>query len=325
MAEQQPVAQSSNMAQAKPAATYEKSTLRISYKVPFSVRLRYTLSSVAHFFRIMEQPKQVQDKEFKPLNNVYRVDSYRDYLCLLYAKPTNSDLSREHWKVVEINTYKDGKTKVRHEYLIAKLQDNEENFIYLRIDRRVQASSAKAIGRAIMGRGSDNRSRSEPAPQSNAGSNSSKQEGATTAVNDGKPKRFKKNAVDEVTLYDPKSPANIAEQKKQKLVERIVFEDADRIPLAQLVMLVCAINDHSKEYHFFEKNCYWFCYCVVEALKQRRLGVPRPVNGKQGSWRGFSTGRLWEEVDFEELLKRFDGMWTAFDSEVSFFFFFHSG
>ena len=307
------------MAQVKPAPIYGKSSLRVSYKVPFSVRFRYTLNSIAHFFRIMDQPRPIISIEFKPLNNVYRVDSYRDYLCLLYAKPKHADLSREHWKVIEINTYKDGGTSVRHEYLIAKLEAEPQNFTYLRIERRLQDSSVKSFGKAIMGRGSDSRSRSQPVPQSNTDSDSSKQEGASTSVNDGKAKKFKKNAVDEVTLYDPDCKASLAEQKKQKLVERLVFEGADRIPLAKLVVLACAINDHSREYHFFEKNCYWFCYCVVEALKQRHLGVPQPVNGKQGSWRGLPTGLLWEEVDFEQLLKRFDVMWGAFGGEVSSF------
>ena len=70
---------------------------------------RYTLSSIAHFFRILQQPNHFQSKEFKPLNNIYRVDSYHDYLCLLYARPTNSNLSRE---VMEINTGKDKITRV---------------------------------------------------------------------------------------------------------------------------------------------------------------------------------------------------------------------
>src|SRR6266550_196402 len=318
MAEQQPVAQSSNMAQAKLAPTYGKSALRVSYKVPFSVRLRYTLSSIAHFFRMTSQSTHFQSKEFKPLNNVYRVDSYRDYLCLLYAKPKNANLSREHWKVTEINTYKDQRTTVRHEYLIANLSDGKGGTVFLRIERRLQDSSAKAFGKAIMGRGSGSRSNSGPAPQSNTDSDS--QDGATTTVNDGKKKKFKKNAVDEVTLFDPTLPKNQEEMKNQKLVERIVFAPDHQIPLPKLVVLACAINDHSREYHFFEKNCYWFCYCAVEALKQRHKGEPQPVNGKQASWRGLPTGHLWDEIDFEQLLNKFDFMWGEFDREVSFFF-----
>ena len=320
MAEQQPVAQSSNMAQAtKPAPTYGKSALRVSYKVPLSVRLRYTLSSIARFLR-MTKSIHFQSKEFKPLNNAYRVDSYRDYLCLLYATPKNSKLSRSHWKATEINTYKDHSTKVRHEYLIANLSDGNGGTVFLRIERRLQDSSAKAFGKAIMGRGSGSRSQTGPSPP-RSGTDSDSQDGATTTVNDGKAKKFKKNAVDEVTLYDPDLAKSKEEIKSQVLVERIVFDPEHQIPLPELVVLACAINDHSKEYHFFEKNCYWFCYCAVEALKKRHLGMQMPVNGKPASWRGLPTGHLWDQVDFEELLNKFDLMWGAFGREVSFSFF----
>ncbi|KAF8333006.1 hypothetical protein F5887DRAFT_995156 [Amanita rubescens] len=320
MTQQQPVAQSSNMAQAtKPAPTYGKSALRVSYKVPLSVRLRYTLTSIARFLRMSSKSIHFQSIEFKPLNNVYRVDSYRDYLCLLYATPKNAGLSREHWKVTEINTYKDHSTKVRHEYLIANLSDGNGGTVFLRIERRLQDSSAKAFGKAIIGgRGSGSRSQTGPTtspPQSNTDSDS--QDGAaTTTVNDGRAKKFKKNAVDEVTLFDPDLPKSKEEIKSQVLVERIVFAPENQIPLAKLVVLACAINDHSKEYHFFEKNCYWFCYCAVEALKQRHLGKPMQVNGKQGSWRGLPTGHLWDEVDFEVLLGKFDTMWRSFDQRI---------
>ena len=65
--------------------------------------------------------------------------------------------------------------------------------------------------------------------------------------------------MDEVTLFDPELPKNKEEMKSQVLVECFVFDPNHRIPLPKLDVLACAINDHSKECHFFEKNCYWFC------------------------------------------------------------------
>jgi hypothetical protein len=123
MAEQQPEAQSSNMAQAEPTS-YGKPPLRVSYKVPFSLRLRYTITSIAHFFRIM-QPQQnyAESPEFLPIKNGQRVGSYRDSLSLLYLDPKTVNLARNHWRVAEIRTFKDKGTKVKHEYLVATLRD----------------------------------------------------------------------------------------------------------------------------------------------------------------------------------------------------------
>ena len=92
------------------------------------------------------------------------------------------------------------------------------------------------------------RSRAEPIPSD---SNWGKQD--TAQSNEEKAKPFKKNAVDEVALVTSKSP-NV---NKQELVQHIVFEDQSRISLPQLILLACAINNYSKEYYFFERNCYW--------------------------------------------------------------------
>ncbi|KAF8695507.1 hypothetical protein AX14_001777 [Amanita brunnescens Koide BX004] len=306
MAGQQPEAQSSNMAQAKPTS-YGKPPLRVSYKAPFSLRLRYTITSIAHFFRIM-QPQQnyAESPEFLPIKNGQRVVSYRDSLSLLYLDPKSVHLARDQWKVAEIKTYKDKGTKVKHEYLVATLRDDDKGEVLLRIERRIQDSSAKAFGKAILGR-----SRTEPTPPSDSDS-SGQDAGQPT---DSKAKPFKKNAVDEIALVTPNSP-NI---DKQQLVQHIVFEDdKKRISLPKLIVLACAVNNYSKEYHFFEQNCYWFCYIIAELLQ--KLSTPSlpalATRGRQGTWLGLPAGTLWQEVDFELLQAKNDAMWNEFEDKI---------
>ena len=301
MAEQQPETQSSNMAQAEPTS-YGKPPLRVSYKVPFSLRFRYTITSIAHFFRIM-QPQQnyAESPEFLPIKNGQRVGSYRDSLSLLYLDPKTANLARNHWRVAEIRTYKDKGTKVKHEYLVASLSDGDKGEVLLRIERRIQDSSAKTF---IM-----RRSRTEPIPSD---SDSGRQD--TAQPNEEKAKPFKKNAVDEVALVTSKSP-NV---NKQELVQHIVFEDQSRISLPQLILLACAINNYSKEYHFFEQNCYWFCYLITELLQRlsRSIFPELSTRGRQGTWLGLPAGTLWRDVDFEVLSAKYDAMWAAFENKV---------
>ena len=307
MTEQQPEAQSSNMAQAKPTS-YGKSPLRVSYKVPFSLRLRYAITSIAHFFRIMQQPQQnyAESPEFLPIKNGERVNSYCTSLRMLYINPKTAHLARNHWKVAEIKTYKDQSTAVKHEYLIATLSDGDEGEVFLRIDRRLHDSSAKAFGKALIGRRSSNL----PNPQT-SDSDSGKQDGAQP-TDDGQ-NVFTKLAVDEVTLVTP----NL---NNQKLVEHVVFESEKRISLPQLIVLTCAINNYSAEYNLFKKNCYWFCYVVVVLLQKLSIvSIPGlSARGQQGTWLGLPAGKLWTNVNFDVLLIEYDTMWSAFENEVCF-------
>ncbi|KAF8670826.1 hypothetical protein AX14_005784 [Amanita brunnescens Koide BX004] len=148
MQEQQPEAQSSSIAQIT-SAGYGEPPLWVSYKVPFSLRLRYTITSIAHLFRIMQQPSPnyAASREFVPIKNGNHVDSYSESLRLMYTDPATVHLARDRWKVAEIKTYKDKDTTVKHEYLIAalKLDNEEEGEVLLRIERRIQSSSAKEL------------------------------------------------------------------------------------------------------------------------------------------------------------------------------------
>ena len=311
--EQQPVAQSSNMTQAKPAANYGGCALQVSYKVPLSIRLRYTLSSIAYFLRIMSQkePNYSQSKEFDPLKNVCLVDSYKTYLSRLYTLPANAKLSRQHWNVTEVITYKDKGSRVEHEYLVAKLSDGAKGEVYLRIERRIRASSVKeAFGKHVLGRGSRQRGQTDPTPLTD--SDSSKPDDGQVATAGGKQKKIKKYAVDELRLFDPKKL-----ERDQLLVDHLIFKTKP-MSLPQLVVLACAINDNSKDYDFFQKNCYWFCYCAAEALKQgfECENVPVPGKRRQGTWLGLPADDLWKDVDFKVLLKKYDSMWSVFEQEV---------
>lgn len=188
-----------------------------------------------------------------------------------------------------MKTYKDKSTTIKHEYLIATLRDGSEGEVFLRMERRIQ-SSAEAFGQSII-----RRLRSEPIPPSDSG----------VAL-------FKKSVVDEVSIVTP----NL---HKQQLVEHVVFEDKNRVSLPQLIVLACAINDHSNEYHLREKNCYWFCYIIGELLQ--RLSTPSfpppSARGRQGTtWLGLPAGGLWQEVNFDVLLSKYETMWNIFEHGV---------
>ena len=304
MTEQQPEAQSSNMAQAEPTS-YGKSPLRVSYKVPFSLRLRYAITSIAHFFRIMPaQPNYAESPEFLPIKNGERVQSYCTSLRMLYIDPKTSRLDRKHWKVAEIKTYKDKSTTVKHEYLIVTLSDGDRGEVFLRVDRRLQDSSAKAFGKALIGR----RSSSVPNPHS-SDSDSGKQDGAQPNEENANP--FTKLAVDEVVIVTPNLD-------KQKLVQHVMFESEKRVSLPQFIVLTCAINNYSSEYNLFWKNCYWFCFVAVVMLQKLSTGSMPDLSarGQQGTWLGLRTDKLWTEVKFDLLSTMYDTLWSAFENDV---------
>ena len=308
MTEQQPEAQSSNMAQAEPTS-YGKPPLRVSYKVPISLHLRYTITSIAHFFRIMKQSEQnyAEIPEFLPIKNGERVGSYCTSLRMLYIDPETSHLSLDHWQLVDIKTYKDKGSKYKHEYLIATLSDGAMGRVLLRIDRRIQASSIKKIGKAIIASGL---SQSQPIPPNHT--DSGKQD--TTQPIEPEQKPFKKTAMDDVTLVKP----NVPYRKRQNLVEHIMFEDTIRVSLPKFIVLAYAINTYATDYDFFEKNCYWFCYIIMELLKKLSTPSYPPLRarGRQGTWLGLPAGHLWHAVDFDLLLAKYNTMWREFENKV---------
>jgi hypothetical protein len=299
MTEQQPEAQSSSMAQAEPTS-YGKPLLRVSYKVPFSLRVRYAITSIAHFFRIMPQsPNYIGAPEFLPITKGRRVESYSESLHMLYVNPETVQLARDHWKVTEIMTYKDYHSNFEHEYLVATLRDGGAGKVLLRIERRIQDSSAKEFYKDFTQPGRRSRRRTQDAAQPNY---------------ENERALFQKNAVDEVTLVPKLSDVN-----KHELVEHIVFRDEEhRVSLPQLIVLACTINDYSNKYQVIAKNCYWFCYIIGELL-ERLSPASRPdlsARSRQGTWLGLPTGALWRSVKFDEVLKKYNVMWKEFEDKV---------
>ena len=120
--------------------------MRVIYKVPFS------LSSLQHHFHrplllIMQppQPNYAESPEFLPIRNKMDVVHYSHCLWLLYIKPETSQLARYRWKVSSIKMYMNKGTKVKHEYLIATLNDLEKGEILLWIGRDLSAVVEVAI------------------------------------------------------------------------------------------------------------------------------------------------------------------------------------
>ena len=230
MAEQQSQAHSSNVLQEAPA----NDTIRLSYEVPLPVRLRSTFNSVARFLGNMQQAYQdpADAEEFLPIKHGYRfVDSYRDRLILLYSRPETQHLSRERWKASEIRTYKDKKTRVTYEYLVATLNDQFGNIVLFRFERRVQDSVIKSLDKSLIPVGV-----STTSPP--AGSTSANLE----EVQEKKSKKFMKRALQQISIIKP-SNFNV----KQVPVEHIVFDPDVRVSLPELVILACTIRDYSRE------------------------------------------------------------------------------
>ena len=76
----------------------------------------------------------------------------------------------------------------------------------------------------------------------------------------------------------------------------------------------------SREGLFFNTNCYWFCHTIGEALKQRCASFPPQLagRGQKHTWLGLPTGTLWQNIDFEVLLAKYDTMWQEFEEKVCF-------
>ena len=287
--------------------------LRLSYKAPFPVCLHSTinLKPIAHFLRTMQLTYQDAEhaEEFRPIKRGYRyVEGYRDRLTILYSKPETQHLPRNRWTVSEIRTYKDRKTNLRHEYLVATLNDQLQNAILFRIERRVRDSVIKSIGQGLIP-GSLKGASPTPPP---AGPDSANQEG----VQEKKPKKFMKRAIDEISLIKP-SDFNVS----QVPVEHIVFDPNVRVPsLPELIILVCTISDYSREYHLTKYNCYWFCYIAIEYLKLHYSYEQPPLadRGQQGTWSLLAIGKVYKDIDFDLLATNYDKSWHVFKQEARF-------
>ncbi|SRR6266550_5956543 len=309
MTEQQPQASSSDAPQEE-SANISKPILRISYKVPLSVRLRSILNTVSSFFRTMKAPYNTPEnaEEFLPIRHGYRfVDSYVDRLRMLYAEPETQHLSQRRWQVAEIRTYKDKKNKVRHEYLVATLSDDYQNTILLRIERRSWDSVIKSIGQNIV-RGSL-RGNTPPVNATPANEDSAKEKDQ---------EKFQKRALDQISFIKP-SKFNV----KQVPVEHIVFKSDEnhKLPtLVDLIVLAQTVSDYSRVYHLMETNCYWFCYITSEILKINFLCdrpdlATRDLQGRW-SWLGIKGGKVYKEVEFPELDKNYQRMRDRFQQRV---------
>jgi hypothetical protein len=311
MAEQQPQAHSSAVPQEE-SANNGKSVLRLSYKVPFLVRLRSTFKTIAHFLRIMQAPYQNPEdaEEFLPIKHGYRfVDSYRDRLTLLYSKPETQHLDRRRWMVSEIRTYKDSKSNVKHEYLVATLYDQYENEVLFRIERRVRDSVIKSIGKGLIPGSLTGANITSPP----AGSDSANQDD----LQEKKSKKFMKRALDQISIVKP-SDFTIT----QIPVEHIVFAPNHHVSLPELIILACTISDYSREYHLTQYNCYWFCYISMEYLKNHYMSMRPQLAGRglQGTWSWLSPGKVYKEIDFKVIDKNYDKFRNEFEQEVSYIY-----
>ena len=307
MAEQQPPAHISDVPQEE-SANNGKVVLRLSYKVPFHVRLRSTINSVARFLRIMHRPYQNPEDadEFRPIKHGYRfVDSYRDRLTLLYSKPETLHLDRKRWMISEIRTYKDKKTRVLHEYLIATVYDHYGNTVLFRIERRVRDSVVKSIGKRLLP-GSRKGSSSTSPP---VGTDLDHQEGVQVK----KPSKFMKRALDQVSIIKP-SDLDV----NQLPVEHIVFNSGHHVSLPELIILAYTISDFSREYHLTQSNCYWFCYIAIEYLKKHYPCTQPELPGRkqQGTWSMLVGNLVYKDIDFEVLDKSYEKFWNDFEQEV---------
>lgn len=247
----------------------------ISYKVPLFTRF---LSFVSSVFRLMSLNLDHIPSEFKQLNNQIRlVDSYRALLCLLYAKPGEAP-PKDRWRVTAIQTYKDTRTTVLHEYLVATLHDGEERSVMVRIERAKRRITSE-----------DDSS-------------------------DDTDSKFKKAAVDSITLVSHSPPI----EDDQLQVDHIEFSKG--ITLSQLVILACSINDYARDYDFFKKNCYWFCYVAIEMLRKQFDDHHSPGladRSWQGTWHNVPATALFKKIEWPELLAKYNRMMKEFDDEVS--------
>ena len=313
MTEQQPQAHSSDVPQEEPANN-GKLILRLSYKVPFHVRLRSTINSIARFLRIMQRPYENPEDadEFRPIKHGYRfVDSYRDRLTLLYSKPETQHLDRKRWLISEIHTYKDRKTRVKHEYLIANVNDQYGNTVLFRIERRVRDSVIKSISQRFL-------------PGSHKGASPTSPTAGTDLTNEEsvqvkKPSKWMKRALDQISIVKPSDL-----DPKQLPVEHIVFDSGHHVSLPELIILAYTISDYSREYHLTQFNCYWFCYIAIEYLKKHYPYTQPKLPGRkqQGTWSmlGGKRNLVYKDINFKALDKGYEKFWNDFEQEVRFIY-----
>ena len=242
-------------------------------------------------------------EEFKLFKNGYRcLDHYRQFLCTLYtAEPDSYELSFKRWKVSKIRTYKDRGTLVKHEYLVATLCDADGHELELRMERRVQESSAIGlITKSLSALGS-----ASPAAAA---------DGTTPTSTQTKDDKFRKWAADEISVC---SSSSFDDDQVQ--VDHFRFQDGHHVPLPQLVVLACAINEYCATYHITLSNCYWFCDVASKALKRRFDHMPEPVgdSGELGRWHGISICSSSDiEAVVTEVLENYEKSWYEFCSKV---------
>ena len=264
------------------STTYNMPVLYVSYKVSFYTRLLNTLNAMTGFLGISsksQSPNPQEAPEIKPINHGHRyLESYRDRLCSLYTEPAYTRLSFERWKVSEIRTYKDTGSPVKHEYLVARVHD-ENSEILLRIERRVQDPDTI-----------------EPNGQ-----------GSISSMD-----KFKKVACDQITLLSPSTFKN-----DQLPVSHFQFHDGHHVPLPKLIVLACTVNDCDRTYNVLLRNCYWFCHVTSEALKKVFNFTDLPVQGSsQQGW--LYLVPLCGNVDIGNVVKKYHKAWDEFIQKVSF-------
>ncbi|KAF8351696.1 hypothetical protein F5887DRAFT_22 [Amanita rubescens] len=242
--------------------------------------------------------------EFEPFQDGQRsLNHYRDSLCILYTAEADSyELRFERWKVFKIRTYKDRGTLAKHEYLVATLCNGDGRELELRMERRVQESSAiNLITKSLSVLGSTS-------PRAAAA------DVTTSTGTQAKDDKFRKWAADGISVC---SSSTFGDNQVQ--VDHFRLKHGHHVPLPRLVVLACAINEYCATYHITLSNCYWFCDVASRALKKRFDHTPEPVDdsGELGHWHGIPICPSNDiETVVTEVLENYDKSWDKFCSKV---------
>ncbi|KAK2465834.1 hypothetical protein APHAL10511_001475 [Amanita phalloides] len=288
------------------SASFTMSMVHVTYKVPLVARLTHTAHVVAQFFGMMAQfhRNPANDAEFLILKNRQcDLEGYRDALRVLYTDPDTKGLGFGRWKASEIRTYKDDRTKYLHEYLVATLHDENNDKMLLRIERRCYKCPTSKGSTKVPRRHKNILSTPDAIDQNDLHS-----------IPPSKTDKFSKTACDGVTVITPDEFVD----QKQLSVDRFTFSEDGHVPLAQLVLLACAIKEHSSTYDPVKYNCYWFCNVASAALR-KRFSVqdtnPAPAKRKQGQFYGIPLGQTGPD-DTDAVLNRYDEIWEKFEKKI---------
>ncbi|KAF8330952.1 hypothetical protein F5887DRAFT_1081471 [Amanita rubescens] len=215
-----------------------------------------------------------QPERFRPAKNGRRpVLRHLDHLCLFYVDPRAIHFGFDRWKASEIRIYAHKSNKF---FLMASLHNEDVGEIHLRIKRRFLDPEGREVAvRSV-------RRRNCAPAKSNE-----------VAL---------KIALDEISLIPPSFRDHAS-----RLIHHVKFKNGQHIPLARLIVLVWTIKHYLKARTFTNKNSYWLCYAIGEALKKcydHSILTPLPPSVQR-------RRTLVEVIDVDDLLRNYDDMWDG--------------